>query len=78
MSRLEKYISYIVRESSAPLMSQSLPLPRPPHGASAPAVLHCGGPECEADWGGAAGCLGLKEFLVLLLLESLQRGERSL
>ena len=52
-------------------MSESLP--RPPHGASAAAVLQRGGPEGGAHWRGAAGSLGLVE---LLLLEVLQRSDR--
>lgn len=60
-------------------MSESLP--RPPHGASAAAaaaaVLQRGGPEGGADWGGAAGSLGLMELL-LLLLEALHRRDRGL
>jgi len=79
------HISYIVRESAAPLRSHSVcvseSLPRPPHGASAAAaaaaVLQRGGPEGGADWGGAAGSLGLEELL-LLLLEALQRSDRGL
>ena len=77
------YFLHIVRESAAPLRSHSVcvseSLPRPPHGASAAAaaVLQRGGPEGGADWGGAAGSLGLEELL-LLLLEALQRSDRGL
>ena len=53
-------------------------LPRPPHGASAAAVLQRGGPEGGADWRRAAGSLGWTEELLLLLLEAVQRIEGGL